>query len=605
MFDELHAYYNRELAYLRRLAADFAEQHPKIAGRLRLAGEVTDDPHVERLLQGFAFIAARIHRKLDDDFPELTQGLLEVLYPHYLAPIPSMAIVELASKPDLSSPIEIAAGTLLDSAPVQGGSCRFRTGYPVTLWPIVIEAVSLTGRPIVAPANANANGAAGVLRLTLRCASDNLKLSDLALDRLRFFLRPQSPHAYKLYETLLNHAISIALADHANDPSPVICSPENISAVGFDADESLLPYPARSFTGYRLLTEYFAFPEKFLFFDLKGLSAKTLVSDKNVLEVFVYLNRPSVELERAVSKENFALGCTPIVNLFRQRAEPIRLDNRAAEYRVVPDARRVGHTEVYAIESVTGSAADGRSRAFEPFFAIHHTARNEAPAYWHASRHMAANGDGGTEVFLSFVDGNFDPTTESDYTISVETVCLNRDLPSRLPFGGGNPRLELVQASSAVARVLCITAPTQTLRPPLGRGTRSRLVSHLVLNHLSITGGEDGADALRAILQLYDFHDSAQTRAMIDSIHSITAERGTARVSSVGISGLCRGLDVLVEFEPGPFENGQGFLFASVIERFLALYVSINSFSRTTARVRGRADTLRTWPPRAGSRVLL
>jgi type VI secretion system protein ImpG len=605
MFDELHPYYNRELAYLRRLAADFAEQHPKIAGRLRLSGEATDDPHVERLLQGFAFIAARIHRKLDDDFPELTQGLLEVLYPHYLAPIPSMAIVELASKPDLSSPIEIAAGTLLDSAPVQGESCRFRTGYPVTLWPIVIEAVSLTGRPIVAPANPKATGAAGVLRLTLRCANENLKLSELAPDRLRFFLRPQSPHAYKLYETLLNHAISIALADHANDPSPVVCSADNICTVGFDAAESLLPYPARSFTGYRLLTEYFAFPEKFLFFDLKGLSAKTLVSDRDVLEVFIYLNRTSVELERGVSKENFALGCTPIVNLFRHRAEPIRLDNRSAEYRVVPDARRVGATEVYAIENVTVSAPDGRSVVFEPFFAVHHTVSDQAPAYWHASRQMAANGDGGTEVFLSFVDGDFDSAADSNCTVSVDTVCLNRDLPSRLPFGGGNPRLELVQASSAVARVLCVTAPTPTLRPPLGRGTRSRLVSHLVLNHLSITGGEDGADALRAILKLYDFHDSAQTRALIDSVHGITAKPGIARVPSAGISGLCRGLDVMVEFEVAPFESGQGFLFASVIERFLALYVSINSFSRTTARVRGRADELRTWPPRAGSRVLL
>jgi type VI secretion system protein ImpG len=156
-----------------------------------------------------------------------------------------------------------------------------------------------------------------------------------------------------------------------------------------------------------------------------------------------------------------------------------------------------------------------------------------------------------------------------------------------------------------VSQVLCVTAPTPTLRLPLGRGTRSRLVSHLVLNHLSITGGEDGANALRAILKLYDFHDSAQTRALIDSVHGITAQPGIARVPSAGISGLCRGLDVMVEFEAAPFESGQGFLLASVIERFLALYVSINSFSRTTARVRGRVDQLRTWPPRAGSRVLL
>lgn len=604
MFDELHAYYNRELAYLRKLAAEFAEQHPKIAGRLRLSGEATDDPHVERLLQGFAFIAARIHRKLDDDFPELTQGLLEVLYPHYLAPIPSMAIVQLTAKQDLASPLEVRSGTQLDAGPVHSESCRFRTAYPVTLWPISIEAAVLTGRPIVAPANPHATGAAGVLRLTLRCA-EGLRFSQLALDNLRFFIRPQSPHAYRLYEALLNHSLSIALADHPGDPAPVICPAQNIRAVGFEAADSLLPYPSRSFIGYRLLTEYFAFPEKFLFFDLTGLSAKTLLSDRDNLEVFIYLNRTGVELERAVSADNFALGCTPIVNLFRQRAEPIRLDNRSAEYRVVPDARRVGATEVYAVESVTASAPDGRQRTYEPFFGLRHTTGDDGNAYWHASRRAAESGDGGTEVFLSFVDEAFDPAAPSDYTVSVETVCLNRDLPSRLPFGGGNPRLELVEASSAIGAITCITAPTPTLRPPLGRGTRWRLISHLVLNHLSISDSDNGADALRAILKLYDFEDSAQTRALIDSLLAVSSRPGVARVPGAGYGGLCRGLDVRVEFDSAPFESGQGFLLASVIERFLALYVSINSFSRTTAIVRGRADIVRTWPPRAGFRTLL
>jgi type VI secretion system protein ImpG len=589
MFDELHAYYNRELGYLRKLAAEFAEQHPKIAGRLRLSGEAADDPHVERLLQGFAFIAARIHRKL---------------YPHYLAPIPSMAVVELAARPDLASPLEVKPGTLIDAGPVQGDTCRFRTAYPVTLWPIQIEAVSLRGRPIVAPANPAAAGAAGVLRLSLRCAAEGMTLSQLAPERLRFFIRPQSPHAYKLYETILNHSVSIALADHPADPAPVICSADSIRAVGFDAAESLLPYPMRSFVGYRLLTEYFAFPEKFLFFDLTGLSAKSLVSDADHLEVFIYLNRTNVELERAVSAESLALGCTPIVNLFRQRAEPIRLDNLAAEYRVVADARRVGATEVYAIESVTASAPDGRARTFEPFFGLRSTSENMV-AYWHAARRIAESAEGGTEVFLSFVDGDFDPSAPVDYTVSVETLCLNRDRPSLLPFGGGNPRLELVEASPAIARIQCITPPTPTLRPPLGRGTRWRLISHLVLNHLSITGGEDGADALRAILRLYDFHDSAQTRALIDSLLRVTSRPGVARVPGGGNGGLCRGLEIQAEFEPAPFDSGQGFLFASVIDRFLGLYASINSFTRTTALVRGRTDKVRTWPARAGSRTLL
>jgi type VI secretion system protein ImpG len=605
MFDELHPYYNRELDYLRKLAGGFAEQHPKIAGRLRLSGEATDDPHVERLLQGFAFIAARIHRKLDDDFPELTQGLLEVLYPHYLAPIPPMAIVQFTARSDLASPLEVEAGTAIEAGAVGGESCRFQTAYPVTLWPIVIQAASLSGRPIVAPANPDASGTAGVLRITLRCASEDVTFARLGLERLRFFIRPQSPHAYRLYELILNHATSVAFADHPGDPAPVLCPPDCIRAVGFEDTESLLPYPVRSFTGYRLLTEYFAFPDKFLFFDLTRLSGKTLLSDQNTLEVFIYLNRTSVELERVISPDNLALGCTPIINLFRQRAEPIRLDHRATEYRVVPDARRAGATEIYSIGAVTGSSADGSNLSYQPFFGMRRASGDEPTVYWHASRRTAESGDGGTEVFLTFVDLDFEPADSSERVVSVDTVCLNRDQAGRLPFGGGNPRLELVEAASAISRIECLTAPTPTLRPPLGRGTRWRLVSHLVLNHLSIAGEEDGADALRAILKLYDFHDSAQTRSLIDSLVRVSSAPAVARVPGPGIAGFGRGLDVRVEFEPAPFESGQGFLFASVIERFLALYASLNSFSRMTAVVRGRSDIVRTWSARAGHRILL
>ena len=299
-----------------------------------------------------------------------------------------------------------------------------------------------------------------------------------------------------------------------------------------------------------------------------------------------------------MSIENFALGCTPIINLFRQRAEPIRLDNRSAEYRVVPDARRVGATEVYAIDGYGFCPRRARPQ-LSAFFGLSHTTTENDIAYWHASRRMAESEDGGTDVFLTFVDNDFDPAAPIDYIASVETLCLNRDLPARLPFGGGNPRLELVEASpqSPVS-----FAPPPRLRRCGRRWGRDkwRLISHLVLNHLSITDGRDGADALRAVLKLYDFHDSAETRALIDSLLHIGSRPGTARIPGPGVGGMCRGLDVEVEFDPAPFETGQGFLFASVIERFLALYVSINSFTRTTAVVRGRTDTLRTWQPRAG-----
>ncbi|HEX3881023.1 MAG TPA: type VI secretion system baseplate subunit TssF [Stellaceae bacterium] len=604
MFDELHLYYNRELEYLRKAASEFAAQHPKIAGRLRLSADTTDDPHVERLLQGFAFIAARIHRKLDDDFPELTQGLLEVLYPHYLAPIPSMAIVQFAAAQDLAAPIEIPPHSLIEAGSVQGESCRYRTGYGVTLWPLAIETASLAPRPIIAPPNPNAVGAGGVLRLGLRCTADGMAISELAPDRLRLFIQPQSPHAFKLYELILNHTISVALADSPQDRDPVILGPDAIQPVGFGEDEWLLPYPPSSFVGYRVLTEYFAFPEKHLFFDIVGLNAKTLLSLQGGFEIFLYLNRSNVEIERTLSPQSFSLGCTPIVNLFPLRAEPIALDHRTAEYRVVPDARRANSTEIYAIRSVASSAPDGAALTYEPFFGPSRARRATGAAYWHASRRVAI-ADTGTDLFLSLVNLEFDPSAPDEHVLSVETLCLNRNLPSRLPFGGGNPRLELIEGSSAVERITCLTAPTPTLRPPLGRGTRWRLLSHLVLNHLSVTGDEDGADALRMILGLYDFRDAAQTRAMIDSVERISSRPGIARVTAAGVIGFCRGIDVSVEFAPDPVDSGQVFLLASVIDRFLGLYTTINSFTRMTALIQGRADPVRTWPARAGYRVLL
>jgi type VI secretion system protein ImpG len=606
MFDDLHLYYERELEYLRKAAGEFAEQHPKIAGRLRLSAEAANDPHVERLLEGCAFISARIHRKLDDDFPELTQGLLEVLYPHYLAPIPSMAIVQFTAAPDLAAPFEIAKGAALEAGPVRGENCRYRTGYPVTLWPLAIEAAALQPRPVMAPANRDAVGAAAALRIRLRSTVDGMPLSALALDRLRFFIHPKSPHAYRLYELILNHTISVAFADSPRDPNPVICGADVVKPVGFAEDEWLLPYPAQSFAGYRLLTEFFAYPEKFLFFEVTGMSGKTLVSRESAIEIFLYLDRSNLEVERSVSTESFALGCTPAVNLFELRAEPIRLDHSMAEYRLVADARRPSAAEIYSIRSVVASA-DGRTRAYRPFFGLHASGAEET-RYWHATRRPAPIG--GTDLFLSFVDLDFDIAAPAEDTISVETLCLNRDLPADLPFGGGSLRVQLEEGSSAVAAIACLTPPSATVRPPLGRGARWRLISHLILNHLSIgepPGGESGggAEALRAILALYDFRDTAQTKALIGSIRGVASRPGVARVATGALTGFCRGVDIEVAFEPGPFADGQGFLFASVLDRFFALYTSLNSFTRMTARIHGRAEPVCTWPARTGYRTLL
>ena len=334
------AYFNRELEALRGLAGEFAERHPKIAGRLRLTKDTVDDPHVGRLLEGVAFLGARVQHRLDDEFPELTDGLLSVLYPHYLAPMPSVAITRFAADPGLPGPAHLPSGLAIETEPVGGEACLFRTAYPLTLWPVEIDAVRLSGMPLPAPPNPAAAGAVSCLRISLRCANPAMTFTQLGLDRLRFFLGGERGSA--LLELLLAHTISVALADDQADAHPVILPPDALQAVGFAPEEALFPWPARSFSGFRLLSEYFSAREKFLFIDFCRLDAKTLVSAGNRMDIFVYLDRAMPELERSVQASSLALGCTPIVNLFEQRCEPIPLDHTRIEYRIEPDVRRPG-----------------------------------------------------------------------------------------------------------------------------------------------------------------------------------------------------------------------------------------------------------------------
>ena len=613
MNEDLLSYYNRELTFIRRLGAEFAEAHPKIAGRLRLGPDAAEDPHVERLIEAFAYLNARTRLKLDDDFPELTDALLGVLYPHYQAPLPSMAVVRFSldrGQADLVAGHTIPRDTALETDPIDGEPCRFRTCYPATLWPIELTAASLTGRPLAAPATRHTSSAAAVLRLQLQCYGKEMTFAKLSLDSLRFFLRGQSQHVFALYELIFNNTIGVALASSPDDRDPMVLGPQCIRAVGFERDEGILPWPSRSFLGYRLLSEYFAFPQKFLFFDVAGLDRKILQKAGNRLELYLYLNRTSVDLEQNVAAGTFQLGCTPIVNLYKQRAEPTALSHTQTEYRVVPDARRPLANEIYSIDRVTATSPDNEQMEYRPFHSFQHAAdRRAQKAFWHAVRRPAERCGGevdpGTEMYLSLVDLEFKTSAPSDWTLDVETTCLNRDLPRRLPWSQGASGLRLTKGAP-VSQIECVTgSPTATLRPALRRGAAWRLISHLSLNHLSLADGAEGADALREILKLYDFADSAETRAMIEGILSVRSRRVVGRVPGGVQTGFCRGIEVTLHFDEDRFAGSGLFLFACVLERFLGLYCSVNSFSKLVATTNKREGELRQWPPRAAETVLL
>ncbi len=608
MSETLLPYYERELAAIRRDAAEFAAAFPKVAGRLRLSADAVDDPFVARLLEGVAFLAARVQHRLDDELPELSDALLEMLSPGLLAPVPSMTTLRLSGGPALAAPAVVPRGLLVETEPVRGEPVRFRTCHDVTLWPLVIEAARLSGLPFAAPANPRAGSAAvACLRLTLKTAVEGMPIAALGLDRLRLYLHGVGNQPAALHELLATATLSIALADGPADARPTLLGPEALRPGGFGAEEAALPWPRRAFSGHRLLAEYFAFPEKFLYLDLDGLEARSLVQQSDRLEVFVYLSRALSTLERGVSAEAFALGCTPAINLFPQRCEPIALDGTRAEWPLVPDARRPIALEVHTVEEVRESRASGERRQVLPFHRLGRAesgAEVSAEAHFIASRRPAPPPLSGTQTMLLLRDPAFDPAAPADGVLTVEALCCNRDLPSLLPFGGGQPALRVAAGTAAMAAE-ALSPPTPTLRPALRERSAWKLISHLALNHLSVTGAEQGALAMREMLRLHDLRDTPESRAALAALLAVEAKPGVARLPGGRPGALVRGLDVTLTFDPQGWQSGGLYLLAAVLERFLALQVSVNAFVRTGVALRGRPGLAARFAPRSGTRALL
>jgi type VI secretion system protein ImpG len=618
MRSELLEYYERELSILRQMGAEFADKYPKVASRLQLEPDKCEDPHVERLLEAFAFLAARVRLKIDDEFPEITESLLGILYPTFLSPVPSMSVAQFVLNPEqvsLQTGQTIAKGSTLASAPVDGIPCRFRTAYPVTIWPVEVKAARFEQAPAVTIGGRDART---MLHLDLRILG-GAALADLKekasegeefpLSKLRFYLQGEGKVVHALYELLFCDTLAVELRPQASSPdsAAVVLGPEALRPVGFGEDETLLPTPDRLFRGYRVLQEYFTFPEKFLFVDLEGLDRLQGRGFTDTLDVRILLGRPFAA-ERSVSAQTFRLHATPIVNLFSQMAEPIRVTHLSHEYRVVPNVRRPGAHEVWSVDSVTSTGADLETvRVYEPFFSFRHDAERAGhEALWHANRRPSERkDDDGTEVYLTLVDMNFDPSVPETDTLTVHTTCSNRDLPARLPFGNPEGDFQL-EGPGVFTAIRSLVKPTASLRPPLRRGAHWRLISHLALNVLSLVEheGDKGPEALREILRLYDIADSSVTRQQIDGISKLSARRVVRPLRDVH-PGFVRGLEISIDLDEQNFVGSGVYLFASVLERFLSLYASVNSFSQLVATTKQREGVLRRWPPRTGDQIVL
>jgi len=601
MDDQLLNYYEQELTFIREMGAEFARKYPKIAGRLLLEPDKCEDPFTERLIEAFAFISGRIHKKIDDDFPEITESLFNIIYPHYNNPIPSMAVVKFEPIKQNIPPsgYRIDKNTMLYSKPVSGIPCQFTTSYPVMLWPVEVVSAGLQDpkKPI--------KDARQAIVIQLK-TFNKITFHQLNWESLRFFLNGPYQHIFHLYELLFNNVcrIECEIKGKKGTSETVLLNPDDIRPVGFNPEEGLLPYSSRSFPGYLLLFEYFCFPEKFLFFDLGGLDKIKKLKTSDTMEIWIYLNR-SAKSTLVVNRDTFCTNSTPVVNLFNRIAEPIRVEHRKTRYRVIPDIRRPHATEIYSIDKVVASSVSspGKEIEFRPFYSLRHHLDDEYThkhrAYWLFQRVPSGRkGDEGTDVYLSFADLDFKAIDPEAEILTVYTTCSNRDLPARLPFGDRRGDFDM-EIAAPVASINCLIKPTRTRRPALRGALQWRLISHLSLNYLSIVQG--GEDALKEILRLYDFDNSPSTRQQINGIVSVNSEHITRRIGS----SLCRGVRVTIEFDEDKFVGAGVYLFASILERFLGQYVSVNSFSQMVAKTIQQKEVLKQWAPRSGNQVLL
>jgi len=590
-------YYHGELTYLRRMGRIFAERYPKLAGRLELSPNDCADPQVERLLESFAFLTARVQRRLDAEFPEITSALLGVLYPHLVNPVPSMSITHFAPDPKqgkLTTGFEIPKHTKLFAQTDEGLNCRFRTCYPVTLWPLEVVSAGFESKAQFDFLDSYTD-VASVLRL--RISAPGAKLEELPIKNLRFYLHGTSTLASTLYEMLFCNVRGVAVL---GENGPVFLPQDSILPVGFGLDEEVIPYPPYSHPGYRLIQEYFALPQKFFFFDLVNLERHQCREELDIL----FLVDKSAPRGLVVDRHAFMLGCTPIINLFSKTTEPIRLDYRQSEYRLVADIRRERSTEIHTIVSVSASSNPAEETAvLQPFYSFHHQMNGHDPrVFWHARRLPTGREDlPGTDVFLSFLDLDFNPELPPTQTVFAHTLCTNRELALEVPAGA---RLQIEEAAP-LAHIHCVHKPTHPAYPPLQGTTLWALISNLSLNYLSLGAGKESLEPLREILRLYSFSDRPSTFQQVNGIVEMECRRVVRRIGHDSWRGFCQGTEVTLTFDENAYVGSGAFLLASVLQRFFSLYTSVNSFAQLVAKSLQREGEWKRWPPVAGDQPVL
>jgi len=582
--DDLLEYYRRELAYLRVQAGDFADRYPKVAQRLGLTGVESPDPHTERLIESVAFLTARVHRDLDREFPAIAGGLLDNLCPSLTQPLPSMTVVRMTLDPTqgkVTSGLRVPRGTALSTTADTGETCRMRTAWDLTLWPLRVAGARMEDPR--------------TLRLDLSC-EPGLDVGELEIDSLRLHLGGDLLTTMPLHELLVTGLDAIEVLDAQG--AVVRLGRDSLVEVGFDEGQEVLEQPSHAHPAYGLLQEYFAFPRKFQFFDVQGLRNR-LGRGAN-FSLRLLFNR-SARVLSLLSAETFLLGCVPAVNLFVQTSEPLVMDRRRYEYLLMPDLQRDAVTEVHSVQAVIASDPQSdRPQVIPSAYAEPDPdTRNTPDLFWTMRREMSLRRDiPGTDVLIGFVDRSDAQAVPREPVIYARLLCTNRQLAQQLTPGARF----FAEGVSTSTRICALYTPSAPRDPVMGSQALWALVALLRLNHRSLVDGTNGAHTLRQMLMLFA-GESARDQAQVRGIRDLQAAIATARVGPQAWGGYCRGTDVTLDIEPEAFVGNSPLLLASVLARFFALYTCANSFVRLSLRQSG--ETVMRWPAMSGRQCLI
>jgi type VI secretion system protein ImpG len=625
MDPRLLEHYNVELQHLREMGGEFARQFPKIAARLGMNGLEVADPYVERLLEGVAFLAARVQLKLQAEFPRFTQALLDIVYPHYLAPTPAMLVAQLQPDPNdpgLAASKTVPRGTSMSGtiAGEERTACDFRTAHDVVLWPIKVVAASYFSFAPDLPLNALplSQPIKGGVRIRLK-TGEGLKFAQLPLDRLSFYISGGDDAANRLHELCVGRTIGALVLSGKGDARRHSFLPgSSARAAGFDDYQSLLPVTLRGFQGYRLLQEYFAFPERFRFADVVGLAGAVRQSVGDEIELVLLFDRGQPGFESVVDQTHFSLFCTPAINLFPKRADRIHLSDQTHEYHVVADRTRPMDFEIYEVTDVVGHGGGTDSdQTFLPLYTAYVSHRDrEHPAYFTVrreprlpsaaqKRHGGRSTYIGTEVFVSLVDPSEAPFRSDLRQLSVQTLCTNRDLVLQMPIGLGSSDFTL-DVAAPVKSIRVVSGPSRPHAPLADGAVAWRAINHLSLNYLSLVNAtpEQGAAALRELLDLYVPSANVGVKKQVDGVRTVAVRPVVRRLPGAQPIAFGRGLEITVTVDELAFEGSSAFLLGAVLARYFTGHVSINSFTETVLRSASRGEIQR-WVPLWGARPTL